>query len=41
MKINENARYSILTKGFKDTIKIIESVGGKSQTAHEYCGLYL
>ena len=38
MKINENARYSILTKGFKDTIKIIESIGGNSQTAHEYCG---
>ena len=38
MKINENARYSILTKGFIDTIKIIESIGGKSETAHEYCG---
>lgn len=38
MNINENARYSILTKGFKDTIKIIESFGGVSDTAHEYCG---
>lgn len=38
MNINENARYSILTKGFKDTIKIIESFGGNSDTAHEYCG---
>lgn len=38
MNINENARYSILTKGFKDTIKIIESIGGKSETVHEYCG---
>lgn len=38
MNINENARYSILTKGFKDTIKIIEAVGGNSDTAHEYCG---
>lgn len=38
MNINENARYSILTKGFKDTIKIIESFGGNSDTVHEYCG---
>jgi len=38
MNINENARYSILTKGFKDTIKIIESIGGNADTVHEYCG---
>ena len=38
MNINENARYGILTKSFEDTIKIIESVGGVSDTAHEYCG---
>lgn len=38
MNINENARYSILTKSFKDTIKIIESIGGFSETVHEYCG---
>ena len=38
MNINENARYSILTKGFKDTIKIIESAGGDANTVHEYCG---
>lgn len=38
MNINENARYSILTRGFIDTIKIIESFGGNSDTAHEYCG---
>ena len=38
MKINENARYSVLTKGFNDTVKIIEAVGGKSETVHEYCG---
>ena len=38
MNINENARYSILTLGFNDTIKIIESIGGKSETVHEYCG---
>jgi len=38
MNINENARYSILTRGFIDTIRIIESSGGDSKTAHEYCG---
>lgn len=38
MNINENARYSILTKGFKDTIEILKLIGGKSETAHEYCG---
>lgn len=38
MNINENARYSILTRGFIDTIRIIESFGGNSETAHEYCG---
>ena len=38
MNINENARYSILTKSFKDTIMIIEAFGGVSDTAHEYCG---
>lgn len=38
MNINENARYSILTRGFIDTIRILESFGGNSHTAHEYCG---
>lgn len=38
MNINENARYSILTKSFKDTIKIIEAIGGVLETVHEYCG---
>jgi glycerol-3-phosphate dehydrogenase (NAD(P)+) len=38
MNINENARYGILTKSFKDTITIIEAFGGVSETAHEYCG---
>lgn len=38
MNINENARHGILTKGFKDTIEILELNGGKSETAHEYCG---
>lgn len=38
MNINENARYGILTKSFKDTIRIIEAIGGVSDTVHEYCG---
>lgn len=38
MNINENARYSILTKGFKDTIEILRAFGACEETAHEYCG---
>lgn len=38
MNINENARFAVLTKGFKDTINIVESIGGESETVHEYCG---
>jgi glycerol-3-phosphate dehydrogenase (NAD(P)+) len=38
ININENARYSVLTKGFKEMIEIIEVLGGNSETAHEYCG---
>lgn len=38
MNINENARFAVLTKGFKDTINIVKSFGGKSESVHEYCG---
>ena len=38
MNVNENARFGILTRGFKDTIMIIEAMGGKFETVHEYCG---
>ena len=38
MKINENARYGIMTKGFEDTMRIIEAFGGVRETAYEYCG---
>ena len=38
MNINENARFAILTKGFNDTLKIIDAVGGNSESVHEYCG---
>lgn len=38
MNVNENGRYGVLTKGFEETVKIIESVGGKPSTAGEYCG---
>lgn len=38
MKVNENARYGVLTKGFNDTIKIVESVGGNPSTVWQYCG---
>ncbi len=38
MKINENARFGILTHGFNDTIEIVKTVGGLPETVHEYCG---
>ena len=38
MNVNENARFGILTRGFKDTIMIIGAMGGKSETVQEYCG---
>ena len=38
MDINENARYGVLTKGFEDTGRIIEKIGGKNSTVSEYCG---
>ena len=38
MNINENARFGVLTKGFTDTVNIIEGVGGKASTVKEYCG---
>ena len=38
MSVNENARYGVLTKGFEDTARIVESIGGKASTAGEYCG---
>ncbi len=38
MNINENARYSVLTKGFRETKDIIISFGGDESTASEYCG---
>lgn len=38
MNINENARYSVLTKGFRETKDIIKSFGGDESTASEYCG---
>ena len=38
MNINENARYAVLTKGFKETEDIIKNFGGDISTASEYCG---
>lgn len=38
MNVNENARYGVLTKGFNETVEIVESVGGCKSTAYEYCG---
>jgi len=38
MSINENAKYSVLTKGLNETAELIEAVGGKKETILEYCG---
>lgn len=38
MNVNENARYGVLTKGYSETIDIIDSIGGNRATAGEYCG---
>ena len=38
MTINENAKYSVLTKGLNDTMNIIEISGGRKETILEYCG---
>lgn len=38
MNINENARYGVLTKGFKDTKKILSELGGNPNTVDTYCG---
>jgi glycerol-3-phosphate dehydrogenase (NAD(P)+) len=38
MNLNDNARYSVITKGFNETKDIIESLGGKRATANDYCG---
>ena len=38
MNVNENARYGVLTKGYEETVKIIEGIGGDRSTAGEYCG---
>ena len=38
MNINENARYGVLTKGFEETMHIIDKIGGDVSTACEYCG---
>lgn len=38
MNVNENAKYSILTKGINETAKIIKAFGGKESTILEYCG---
>ena len=38
MNINENARYGVLTKGFKDTKNILTKLGGDKNTLDTYCG---
>lgn len=38
MKINQNAKYALLNRGFNETRNIIEAVGGDPETVNNYCG---
>ncbi len=38
IKINENAKYSILTVGFNETKEIVSRLGGDPKTVDTYCG---
>ena len=38
MKINDNARFSVFTKTYKETKDLIEKFGGKRDTVDDYCG---
>ena len=38
MKINDNARFSVFTKTYKETKNLIEKFGGNPSTVDDYCG---
>lgn len=38
MRINNNAKYALLTKGFNEIKEIIATLGGNPQTVDSYCG---
>lgn len=38
MKINDNARFSVFTKTYKETKDLIEKFGGNRNTVDDYCG---
>lgn len=38
MAINDNAKFSIFTKSFNETKKIIYKLGGRKDTVDDYCG---
>ena len=38
MNISKNGKYGVLTKGFKDTKKILSKIGGDPETVDSYCG---
>lgn len=38
MKINDNARFSVFTKTYKETKNLIERFGGNPSTVDDYCG---
>ena len=38
MKVNDNARFSVFTKTYKETKELIEKFGGNPKTVDDYCG---
>lgn len=38
LDINDNARFALFTKSYKETKDIIEALGGKRDTVDDYCG---
>ena len=38
MNINNNAKFAVFTRSFKETKDIIEKLGGKRDTVDDYCG---
>jgi len=38
MKINQNAKYALLNKGFNETKEIVTAMGGNHKTVNNYCG---
>lgn len=38
MDLNDNAKFALFTKSFKETKELISALGGKTDTVNDYCG---